>query len=134
MSERRARACSYAIAFTSVAFGTLGQVLLKSGTGPAGAPGLIETLSRALSTPLVWAGLATYAFSSVLWLVALSRLELSAAYPLGASGYVIVVAASVLMGEAVPLWRWIGVAVIVTGILAVSLGRSAPAARGGSDR
>jgi drug/metabolite transporter (DMT)-like permease len=134
MIRRRTAPSSYAIAFASVASGALGQVMLKSGTGHSTASGLVETLARAFSTPLVWVGLASYAFSSLLWLVALSRMDLSAAYPLGASGYVVVAVASLLMGETVSLWRWIGVAAIVAGILLVSVGRPAPAEDEGGDR
>jgi drug/metabolite transporter (DMT)-like permease len=134
MSGPQARASSYATALTSVAFGALGQVLLKSGVGHPGPSGLVETLSRAFSAPLVWVGLASYAFSSLLWLVALSRMDLSAAYPLGASGYVVVALASCLMGESVSAWRWLGVVAIVAGVLVVSVRVPDPGGSGGRDR
>jgi drug/metabolite transporter (DMT)-like permease len=128
----RGRATAYGFALLSVMLGSLGQVLLRLGArgGPAQAT-LAETLTRALSSPVVWAGLCAYALSSLLWLVALSRLDLSAAYPLGASGYVVVAFASLAMGEVVTPLRWMGVAVIIAGILLVSLGgRPVTAAQG----
>lgn len=116
----RPRRAVFALAMGSVALGALGQVLLKSGAMSAGGgDGPAAALASALSSPLTWLGLLSYGLSAVVWLVVLSRLELSVAYPLGASGYVIVAVASVAMGEHVPAARWIGVAAIVGGILLV---------------
>lgn len=134
MSAPRTATWSYAVALMSVALGAAGQVLLKSGVGHAGPSGLADTLLSAFSSPLVWVGLGSYAFSSLLWLIALSRMDLSVAYPLGASGYVIVAVASLVMGEIVPLQRWIGILAIVAGILLVSLGGASDTDTSGGDR
>ena len=66
----------------------------------------------------VWAGLAIFAVSAVLWLFALSRANLSFAYPFAALGYVIIVIASILFLErARAAAHWVGMALIVGGIL-----------------
>ena len=59
----------------------------------------------------------------MLWLFALSRANLSFAYPFAALGYVIIVVASILfLDEHVPPLAWAGVAFIVVGILLVAQG------------
>ena len=89
---------------------------MRAGMADLGGAGLLATILSGLTQPLVWLGLVSYALSSALWLVALSRVPLSAAYPFGALSYVIVVFASVITAEHVGYARWIGVVLIVGGI------------------
>jgi multidrug transporter EmrE-like cation transporter len=68
-----------------------------------------------------------FGVSAVFWLVVLSRVPLSVAYPfVGLSYIAIVVGARVLLGEHVPLLRWAGVVVVAAGIVivGVSFGRA----------
>lgn len=76
----------------------------------------------------VWAvvGILLYAISAVFWLVVLSRVDLSVAYPLVAAGYVIVVFYSWLVfKEDVKWFTWIGLALIVIGVVIAGQGLSA---------
>lgn len=79
----------------------------------------LSTMGAALRDPLVLAGLAAYIVSSLLWLLVLSRVNLSVAYPMAAASYVIVVAAGALRGEPVSALRWLGVTFIVLGVSAI---------------
>lgn len=108
-----------ALAFVAVMLGAVGQVFLRAGAGGVHASGVVATLAIALRDPRVIGGFLAYGFSTVLWLVVLSRLDLSVAYPIGAWGYVVVTIAAVIAGEQVPPSRWAGVALIVLGILLV---------------
>ncbi|TLM73385.1 MAG: glycosyltransferase [Actinobacteria bacterium] len=108
-----------ALAFVAVMLGAVGQAFLRAGAGGVDASGVVETLAIALRDPRVIGGFLAYGFSTVLWLVVLSRLDLSVAYPIGAWGYVVVTIAAVIAGEQVPPSRWAGVALIVLGILLV---------------
>ena len=70
----------------SVLGGGVGQVLLKKGMGATGpltlVPDQILNLLIGLATnPFVLAGLFVYGISTVFWLTALSRVDLSFAYP-----------------------------------------------------
>jgi multidrug transporter EmrE-like cation transporter len=107
------------VAFVSVALGATGQILFRAGAKGLAGEGFAETLADAMQHPSVLAGLALYAISSALWLGVLSRLEVSVAYPLGASGYALVVLLAWLSGETVPPLRWAGVALIMFGVLLV---------------
>lgn len=120
MSAAPSRTASYALIAASILTASVGQALMKSGlAGVDGAGSALSVLSSAAGRPVVWVGLISYALSSALWLVVLSRVELSVAYPLGSLSYVIVVLASLVMGEYVGTLRWLGVALIVSGVWAI---------------
>src|SRR5450756_1733911 len=72
-----------------------------------------------------WAviGVLLYAISAVFWLVVLSRVNLSVAYPIVAVGYVVVVLYSWLVfKEPVKWFTWIGLAFIVMGVVIAAQG------------
>jgi multidrug transporter EmrE-like cation transporter len=57
----------------------------------------------------------------VVWIVALSRVDVSVAYPMLSIGYVVnALLAMWLFGEAVSLQRWIGIGVILIGVTIVA--------------
>ena len=62
-------------------------------------------------------GAACYGVSLVVWILGLSRVPVSIAYPMLSIGYVInAVAAHYLFGEAITLTRWLGIGFIVLGV------------------
>jgi hypothetical protein len=74
----------------SVLTGAVGQVLLKKGMGSMGALTLTRSelgglLWRMITNPYVVIGLGIYVCGTVFWLTALSRVDLSYAYPFGCS-------------------------------------------------
>ena len=69
------------------------------------------------SNPFVLAGLACYAVSVILWLLVLSRVEVSYAYPLLSVGYIVTaLAGRLLFDEAMDPTRWAGIGVICCGV------------------
>lgn len=77
-----------------------------------------------LTSPMTLLGLALYAVSAVFWISALSRVELSYAYPLLAAGYVLVgVVAWKLWGEGFGAQRIIGTLVVAVGVILVGTSR-----------
>ena len=91
------------------------QLLLKAGTNamPLGLRLALE--------PHILGGLACYVISVVVWVIALSRVPVSIAYPMLSIGYVVnAVAAWALLGEAVTPMRMAGIAVIVVGVFMVA--------------
>ena len=61
-----------------------------------------------------------------MWIVALSRVEVSVAYPLLSVGYVVnALMAMWLFGEVVTAQRWIGIGVILLGVTLVARSGSA---------
>ncbi|HKO87365.1 MAG TPA: SMR family transporter, partial [Burkholderiales bacterium] len=66
-------------------------------------------------------GLVCYAISVVVWIMALSRVEVSIAYPMLSIGYVVnAVAAYYLFGESVTPMRLLGIGIIIVGVYVVA--------------
>lgn len=108
------------VAVSAIIVGSLAQLLLRLGMVGSADLTVAQTLLFAATSPLVLGGLALYVLSSVLWLGILSRIELSVAYPLGASGYALVVLLAAMSGETVSAARWLGVLSITVGVLLVA--------------
>lgn len=123
--DRRVDAPALAMLFTAIALAVTGQLLMKHGTTLAGADGGPSGLARALLSPYVLAGLGCFVISSLLWLVVLSRLDLSYAFPMIALAQVAVQLLSwLLLGERIPPLRIVGLTVICVGVICVGLSYS----------
>jgi multidrug transporter EmrE-like cation transporter len=71
--------------------------------------------------PHIAAGLACYVVSVVVWIIGLSRVPVSIAYPMLSLGYIInAIAAHYLLGEALTLSRWVGIGFIIVGVWLVA--------------
>lgn len=114
--------------FTSVSLAVAGQLTLKSamekvgriGTAEVSAP--VATVKKVAGEPLLWLGLFLFGISAVFWLVVLSHVPLSVAYPVVGLSYIIIVAFSrFALHESVPLLRWVGVAIVAVGIGVIGL-------------
>jgi multidrug transporter EmrE-like cation transporter len=117
---------SFLLILAGVVLNAGAQLLLKAGVGPLGPisldwPSLLPTLTRVLQQWPILAGLACYVVSVGFWIVALSRVEVSLAYPMLSLGYVInAVAAWWLFGEALGPMRFAGILLILAGVLVMS--------------
>ena len=111
---------------TGVLLNAGAQLLLKAGVKPLGALSveastLLATGARVLTQWPILAGLACYVISVAVWLVALSRVEVSLAYPMLSLGYVVnAVAAYWLFGEALGPMRCAGIAIILVGVFVIA--------------
>lgn len=73
-----------------------------------------------LCSPLTLLGLLLYAISAVFWIAALTRVELSYAYPMLGAGYIVVsVLAWQLWGEQMTPQRAIGTLIVALGVYLV---------------
>ena len=113
------------IILAGVLLNAVAQLLLKAGAssvGPIAGWSALRGVAGALAVhPAVLGGLACYVVSVVVWIVALSRVEVSVAYPMLSIGYVVnALLAMWLFGEAVSPQRWIGIAVILVGVTIVA--------------
>ena len=109
----------------AVTIGVVGQILIKKGLNLLGdinfSGGFVHSYLKIFFAPYVILGVLTYFCSIFFWLYALSKVDLSFAYPFLALSYVFIVLASqYYLGEIVPFIRWIGVLVICFGVLIVS--------------
>lgn len=117
---------TFAFIALTIAFTVAGQLmlkigLLKIGGVPQSTGAWPSFFFGALLSPLVIAGLMLAVAAALSWMAAVSRSNLSFAYPFTALAIVLVLALSgVLLGERVPITRWIGVAIVSLGIWVAS--------------
>lgn len=112
---------SWLLLLVNVILLTAGQVTWKKAIQALG--GLtIRNLPELLMSPLFLVGGIYYAAATLTWLYVISRLPLSAAYPLQSLAYVIgIIAAWKIFGESIPGSRWVGVGIIVIGVVVISV-------------
>jgi multidrug transporter EmrE-like cation transporter len=98
------------------------QLAMKRGIGAHAGGDVGATYLHALSSPLVWLGLALYGASAVLWLWVLSRLDVSLAYPLVSLGFVVTMGLGVMwLGEPFSWLRVVACSLIVVGVSLLAL-------------
>jgi len=106
---------SFSFILAGVLLNAAAQLLLKAGTNamPLGVRLALE--------PHILGGLACYVVSVVVWVVALSRVPVSIAYPMLSIGYVVnAIAARYLLGETLTPMRLAGIGIIVLGVFIVA--------------
>lgn len=109
----------------SMLFGVVGQLFIKRGLNNLGAldfaAGLVGSYLRVFLSPLVILGLGIYVLGVFFWLYALSKVDLSYAYPFVSLSYVLVILASwMFLGEHITPLRGAGVAAICVGVLLIA--------------
>ncbi len=117
---------NFLLLFVCIALGVIGQLSLKHGMTAVGeieldASRIPSMLIRSFGNPYVLLGYILYGLSSLSWLIVISRVELSLAYPMIAIGYVLVVVLSrFLFAEHVTPLRFAGTLVICFGVYLLS--------------
>jgi drug/metabolite transporter (DMT)-like permease len=112
----------------SILLGATGQVIVKHGLNTLGSislslswTALRESFLRIGTNPYVLAGWLIYAGAAVLWLLALSRMDLSYAYPFVSLSYILMLFASwMFLDEAITPMRLLGTAIVCLGVLVVA--------------
>jgi len=120
---------AFVLLFASIFLAVVGQLLLKRGMWTVGIvyfhfSHLWSTLLKVFSNWYVIFGFVSFVLSALLWLVVLSRLDISKVYPMVAAGYILVLLASrwgiIITQETVSPMRWIGALVICFGVYLIS--------------
>jgi len=117
---------NFSLIFTGVMLNAAAQILMKAGTN---AIGHFE-FSLANVVPIGWklatewhivAALFCYGISVVVWILALSRVPVSIAFPMLSMAYVVnAVAAHYLLGEDFNVTKLVGMGVIIIGVIIIS--------------
>ena len=119
-------AISFSLLMTGVLLNAGAQLLLKAGTNAVGvfafsSDNLVPVGWKLATEPHIIGGLGCYVLSVIVWIMALSRVEVSIAYPMLSIGYVVnALAAWYLFGEAVTLTRLAGIGIIIIGVYIVA--------------
>lgn len=119
-------ATSFGLVLIGVLLNAAAQLMLKAGANRIGpvalhAAGVAHAAREAVVSMPIVAGLACYVVSVAVWIVALTRVEVSVAYPMLSIGYLVnALAAYALFGEALTPGRVIGILVIIVGVYLVA--------------
>lgn len=74
-----------------------------------------------VSIPSLWIGVFFYCLNFIIWIIVLSRIDLSVAFPVGSTTYIIVPVLSIIfLNEQINALRWAGIIFIIIGIYFVS--------------
>ncbi len=117
---------SFALLMTGVLLNAVAQLLLKASTNSIGhfafhTDSLVPVAFKFAANPYFLGGMTCYVVSLVVWVMGLSRVDVSIAYPMLSIGYVInAVAAWYLLGEQVSVMRLAGIGIIVLGVFIVA--------------
>lgn len=118
---------SFLLIFASILLSVCGQYVLKVGAKQLGQVGVEDagraaTVAFAAATnPYLIGGLAFYGLGAITWIMVLTRVPLSWAYPILALNQVLILlVAALFLGEQVSAMRWGGVLLIITGVFLVS--------------
>jgi drug/metabolite transporter (DMT)-like permease len=114
---------TFAFIFTGVLLNAAAQIFLKAGTNALGgaihltAQNWFATGIKVITQLPILAGLVCYAISLVVWIIGLSRTDVTIAYPMLSLGYVVSAAAAwFFLGEAVSMQRLLAIGVIMIGV------------------
>ena len=119
---------TFGFIITGICLNAIAQLLLKAGTNAVGAIHLTADnwfstgLKLATQLPII-GGLSCYVVSVLVWIIGLSRVDVTVAYPMLSIGYIInALGAWYFLGEAISAQRMLAIGIIVVGV--VPLARS----------
>jgi len=116
----------YILLLTGVLLNTAAQLLLKHAMNSIGYfvfswANIIPIGMKVALNPFIIGGLSCYVLSVVVWLLVLSRVEVSFAYPLLSIGYIVnAIIASMWLGETLSMMRVSGIGVIILGVILIT--------------
>jgi multidrug transporter EmrE-like cation transporter len=113
---------AFALVITGVLLNAFAQLALKASVSDTGVinldlQSLFSSAGTLASNVWLWFGLICYAISVVVWILALSRVDVSIAYPMLSIGYIVnAVLAWQLFGEPMSLGKVAGIGIIIVGV------------------
>jgi multidrug transporter EmrE-like cation transporter len=119
---------SYVYVFLTIVLIVYGQLVIKwqvaaAGAFPAAPSDKILFLARLLVNPWIMSALAAALAGAIAWMAALTKLDLSHAYPFMSLGFVLVLLGSAwLFHEPVTVPKVVGLALVCAGIIIGSQG------------
>jgi len=116
----------FALILLGVLLNAGAQLFLKAGMGQIGhfefsMANIIPIGFKVMGNPPIITGLFMYVVSVVVWLLVLSRVQVSFAYPMLSIGYVVnAIAANYFFGEPLTSMRMLGIFIIISGVYLVA--------------
>jgi len=113
---------AFALVLTGVLLNAVAQLALKASVSDTGMisldmQSLFSSAGSLASNLWLWLGLFCYAISVVVWILALSRVDVSIAYPMLSIGYIVnAFAAWHLFDEPLSVGKLVGIGIIILGV------------------
>ena len=117
---------TFSFLMAGVLLNAAAQLALKAGTNRIGEfafslDNVVPIGLRVASSPYILLGLACYVVSVVVWILGLSRVPVSVAYPMLSVGYIVnAIAAWMLFGESLTAQKLVGIGMIIIGVVLVA--------------
>ncbi|WP_346840118.1 EamA family transporter [Microbulbifer sp. SAOS-129_SWC] len=117
---------TFSLIMAGVLLNAIAQLLLKASVSEVGSIGLTidsawPITHRLISEPWLWLGLCCYGVSVIVWILALSRVDVSIAYPMLSIGYVVnAFMAWWLLGESLGYGKLAGIGIIIIGVIVLA--------------
>jgi drug/metabolite transporter (DMT)-like permease len=115
---------TFSFIISGVLLNAFAQLLLKAGTNSLGGAihltpqNALETFIKVATTLPILGGLACYGISLVVWIIGLSRTDVTIAYPMLSLGYVVAaIGAWLFLGEVIPPGRILAIGLIMVGVV-----------------
>ena len=119
-----------AIALLVPIVGTLGQMFLKFGMNQIGSikrsdfENPVSLMLAVFTNTWILMAIPLYFCGFIVWLIVLSKLDLSYAYGFLALTYVLIPLMSwLVLGESIPAFRWVGIGGVCISVLIVGIAR-----------
>jgi multidrug transporter EmrE-like cation transporter len=115
----------HAFILLCIAFTVTSQLLMRwrvgaAGPLPAGSLERVHFIAALLLTPWIWLAILCTFFAGVSWMMALTRFDLSYAFPFtGISFLVMLTAGALMFSEQVTFGRLVGTLLVVLGLIVV---------------
>jgi multidrug transporter EmrE-like cation transporter len=122
------RLIDHSYIFLTVIFTVYSQLVMRwqvtlAGPLPEDAIGKIHFIGVLLLKPWVITGVIATFFAGVSWMLAMTRFELSYAFPFVTLNYVLILVASVtLFNESITLMKVVGTLIVIVGIIVLAKG------------
>ena len=113
---------AFALVMTGVLLNAVAQLALKASVSDTGIisldmQSLMSSAGSLVTNLWLWVGLICYGISVVVWILALSRVDVSIAYPMLSIGYIVnAIAASHLFNEPLGIGKVVGIGIIIVGV------------------
>ena len=117
---------TFSFLMAGVLLNAAAQLALKAGTNRIGEfafslDNVVPIGLRVASSPYILLGLVCYVVSVVVWILGLSRVPVSVAYPMLSVGYIVnAIAAWMLFGESLTAQKLVGIGMIIIGVVLVA--------------
>lgn len=117
---------TFVLVVTGVLLNAVAQLALKAsvrdtGVIEIGAATTLPAMLKLSGEPWLWLGLFCYVVSVVVWILALSRVDVSIAYPMLSLGYIVNAAAAwAWLGEDMSMTKVAGIGIIILGVFVLA--------------